>query len=130
MSPKSYSFSEETNNQLTTLAEKLGYVKGKKAPEKQLLEDILEGILSNQEFILEGSDIKELVAKGIKTTTNLKARSSDKERSQKAIEKIQNAIKECKETGVKPTKTRLNKVYGCFYDALVNYEKNNPGCFD
>ena len=126
---KTYQFSEAIDNQLSELATKLGYPKGKKMPATLLLDDILEAVLQNQELFTEDTNIKELISKGIQTTTKLKNRAVDVNRTIDAIARIESKIAFCLENNQKPTKSRLNKIHNCNYNALIEYEKNHTGIF-
>ena len=105
------------------LALKLGFkLKNGKPDVKALKDTLLNIVLLNADSI---SNIEQ-IDKAIKlySTNGIVKRNQGK--SQETIEKIENAINECIENNVEPTKTFLNKRYGINYNALKTYQELNP----
>jgi hypothetical protein len=68
----------------------------------------------------------EQIDKAIKLYSNNGIAKRNLGKSLETIEKIENAINECIENNVEPTKTLLNKRYGINYNALKTYQELNP----
>jgi len=105
------------------LAIKLGFIfKNGKPDVKALKDTLLNIVLLNADSITN----VEQVDKAIKlySTNGIVKRNQGK--SLETIEKIENAINDCLENNVTPTKTFLNKRYGINYNALKTYQELNP----
>jgi hypothetical protein len=105
------------------LAIKLGFktVRGK-GNITALKDALLNIVLMNSDNI---NDIAQ-IDKAIKLYTSNGVAKRNQGKSLETIEKIENAINECIENNVEPTKTLLNKRYGINYNALKTYQELNP----
>lgn len=99
------------------LAKKLGY-KSIKDFDQALLDMLLE----NEDNITSIENI----GKAIKLYSSNGIAQRNQKQSQATLEKIENAIQECLDNDIQPTKTYLNKRYGINYDALKRYQEQNP----
>lgn len=114
---------ETTQNPDELLAIKLGYkLKNGKGDVKALKDAIFNIVLMNADSINDISNID----KAIKLYTNNGIAKRNQENSQKALQKIEDAIHDCLENNVQPTKTLLNKRYGINYNLLKNYMEQYP----
>lgn len=105
------------------LAAKLGFKTVKGKGNVTALKDALLNIL-----LLNADNINDItqVDKAIKLYTNNGVAKRNQENSQKALQKIEDAINDCLENNVQPTKTLLNKRYGINYNLLKNYCEQYP----
>ncbi|MFM6422348.1 MAG: hypothetical protein ACKPGD_19755 [Planktothrix sp.] len=114
---------ETTQNPDELLAIKLGYkLKNGKGDVKALKDAIFNIVLMNADSINDISNID----KAIKLYTNNGIAKRNQENSQKALQKIEDAINDCLENNVNPTKTLLNKRYGINYNLLKSYCEQYP----
>ena len=114
---------ETTQNPDELLAIKLGYkLKNGKGDVKALKDALLNVVLLNEDKIIDISQID----KAIKLYTNNGVAKRNQENSQKALQKIEDAINDCLENNVQPTKTLLNKRYGINYNLLKSYCQQYP----
>lgn len=114
---------ETTPNQVELLALKLGFKTAKGKGNITALKDtLLNIVLLNAENI----NSVEQIDKAIKLYTSNGVAKRNQENSKKAIEKIEDAINDCLENNVQPTKTLLNKRYGINYNVLKNYMEQYP----
>lgn len=114
---------ETTPNPAELLALKLGFktVRGK-GNVTALKDTLLNIILMNSDNI---NDIAQ-IDKAIKLYTSNGIAKRNQENSQKALQKIEDAITDCLENNVQPTKTLLNKRYGINYNLLKAYMEQYP----
>jgi hypothetical protein len=105
------------------LAIKLGFKKQNGKADTKAFKDTLFNILL---LNIDSITSIEQIDKAIKlySTNGIVKRNLGK--SLETIEKIENAINECIENNVEPTKTFLNKRYGINYNALKTYQELNP----
>jgi hypothetical protein len=114
---------EITVNPEEQLALKLGFKTARgKGNITALKEALLNIVLMNSDNI---NDISQ-VDKAIKLYTSNGVAKRNQENSQKALQKIEDAIKDCLEKNIQPTKTLLNKRYGINYNLLKNYMEQYP----
>lgn len=114
---------ETTPNPAEQLALKLGFKTTKGKGNVTALKDTLLNILlMNSDNITDISQID----KAIKLYTSNGVAKRNQENSKKALEKIENAINDCLENNVQPTKTLLNKRYGINYNLLKAYCEEYP----
>lgn len=120
---KSTETTETTPNQAELLALKLGFKTAKGKGNITALKDTLLNIV-----LLNADNINsvEQIDKAIKLYTSNGVAKRNQENSKKAIEKIEDAINDCLENNVQPTKTLLNKRYGINYNVLKNYMEQYP----
>jgi hypothetical protein len=105
------------------LAIKLGFTfKNGKADIKTFRDTLVNIVLLNSDNITN----IEQIDKAIKLYSNNGIAKRNQENSQKALEKIENAINDCLENNVTPTKTLLNKRYGINYNLLKAYMEQYP----
>jgi hypothetical protein len=105
------------------LALKLGFKNARGKGNITALKDaLLNIVLMNSDNI---NDIAQ-IDKAIKLYTSNGVAKRNQDNSKKALEKIENAINDCLENNVQPTKTLLNKRYGINYNLLKNYQELNP----
>ena len=105
------------------LAIKLGFVfKNGKPDVKTLKDTLLNTVLMNSENI---NDIAQ-IDKAIKLYTSNGVAKRNQDNSKKALQKIEDAINDCLENNVQPTKTLLNKRYGINYNLLKTYMEQYP----
>jgi hypothetical protein len=105
------------------LAIKLGFVfKNGKPDVKALKDTLLNIVLMNSENI---NDIAQ-IDKAIKLYTSNGVAKRNQDNSKKALQKIEDAINDCLENNVQPTKTLLNKRYGINYNLLKTYMEQYP----
>ncbi|WP_190525098.1 hypothetical protein [Planktothrix sp. FACHB-1365] len=114
---------ETTQNPDELLAIKLGYkLKNGKGDVKALKDAIFNIILMNADSINDISNID----KAIKLYASNGVAKRNQENSQKALQKIEDAINECLENNMQPTKTYLNKRFGINYNLLKKYQEMYP----
>lgn len=114
---------ETTINPDEQLALKLGFKTGRGKGNITALKDaLLNIVLMNSDNI---NDIAQ-VDKAIKLYTSNGIAKRNQENSKKALEKIENAINDCLENNIQPTKTLLNKRYGINYNLLKMYMEQFP----
>lgn len=114
---------ETTQKPDEQLALKLGFKTTKGKGNVTALKDALLNIaLSHSDSI---GDIEQ-IDKAIKLYSNNGIAKRNQEQTQKTTQKIEDAIKECLENDLQPTKTYLNKRYGINYTALKKYQEENP----
>ncbi|CAD5986180.1 hypothetical protein [Planktothrix agardhii] len=106
------------------LALKLGFknARGKGGNITALKDALLNIVLMNSDNI---NDIAQ-IDKAIKLYTSNGFAKRNRDNSKKALEKIENAINDCLENNVQPTKTLLNKRYGINYNLLKTYMEQYP----
>ena len=105
------------------LAIKLGYTFNNGKPNVKALKEALLAIaVENIDNIFS----IETVDKALKLYASNGIVQKSQKRTLAANEKIENAIQECLENDIPPTKTYLNKRYGINYDALKRYQEQNP----
>lgn len=105
------------------LALKLGFkFKNGKPDSKSFKEALFNTLIENIDNISSVENIE----KAIKLYASNGIAQRNQKQSQATIEKIENAIVECLENDIPPTKTYLNKRYGINYDALKRYQEQNP----
>ncbi|MFM6204004.1 hypothetical protein [Planktothrix sp.] len=124
MTAKKQTETTETNAKPEELlAAKLGFKTVKGKGNVTALKDALLNIL-----LLNADNINDIsqIDKAIKLYTNNGVAKRNQENSQKALQKIENAINDCLENNVQPTKTLLNKRYGINYNLLKNYMEQYP----
>ena len=68
----------------------------------------------------------EQIDKAIKLYTSNGVAKRNQDNSKKALQKIEDAITDCLENNVQPTKTFLNKRYGINYTLLKTYMEQYP----
>ena len=114
---------ETTINPEEQLALKLGFknIRGK-GNITALKDALLNIILINSENI---NDIAQ-IDKAIKLYTSNGVAKRNQDNSKKALQKIEDAITDCLENNVQPTKTLLNKRYGINYNLLKTYMEQYP----
>lgn len=114
---------EITVNPEEQLALKLGFKTARgKGNITALKEALLNIVLMNSDNI---NDISQ-VDKAFKLYTSNGVAKRNRENSQKALQKIDDAIKDCLENNIRPTKTLLNKKYGINYNLLKSYMEQYP----
>ena len=105
------------------LAEKLGFKTARGKGNVTALKDaLLSIIMMNADNINDISQID----KAIKLYSNNGVAKRNQENSQKALQKIEDAINECLENNMQPTKTYLNKRFGINYNLLKKYQEQFP----
>ena len=105
------------------LAIKLGFkFKNGKADIKTFRDTLVNVVLMNSDNINDISQID----KAIKLYTSNGVAKRNQDNSKKALQKIEDAITDCLENNVLPTKTQLNKRYGINYTLLKAYMKEYP----
>ncbi|CAD5986259.1 hypothetical protein [Planktothrix agardhii] len=105
------------------LALKLGFKNARGKGNITALKDaLLNIVLMNSDNI---NDIAQ-IDKAIKLYTSNGFAKRNRDNSKKALEKIENAINDCLENNVQPTKTLLNKRYGINYNLLKTYMEQYP----
>jgi|LakMenEpi13Sep09_1017268.scaffolds.fasta_scaffold03437_3 hypothetical protein len=115
--------SETTINPDEQLALKLGFKTGRGKGNITALKDaLLNIVLMNSDNI---NDIAQ-IDKAIKLYTSNGVAKRNQDNSKKALQKIEDAITDCLENNVQPTKTLLNKRYGINYNLLKNYIEQYP----
>jgi chromosomal replication initiation ATPase DnaA len=104
------------------LAVKLGYSTNKTGLQK-LRKDLLTTIAENM-----GDNINSLesIAQALTNYKSNKLNEINQVKKDKFIEKIENAIKECEENGVKPTISYLSTRYGMSYKLVSVYALEHP----
>lgn len=114
---------ETTINPEEQLALKLGFKNTRGKGNITALKDaLLNIILLNSDNINDISQID----KAIKLYTSNGVAKRNQDNSKKALQKIEDAITDCLENNVKPTKTLLNKRYGINYNLLKAYMEQYP----
>ena len=114
---------ETTINPEEQLALKLGFkFKNGNADIKRFRDTLVNVVLLNSDNINDISQID----KAIKLYTSNGVAKRNQDNSKKALQKIEDAITDCLENNVLPTKTRLNKRYGINYTLLKAYMKEYP----
>ena len=105
------------------LAIKLGFkFKNGKADIKTFRDTLVNVVLLNSDYINDISQID----KAIKLYTSNGFAKRNQDNSKKALQKIEDAISDCLENNVQPTKTLLNKRYGINYTLLKSYMEKYP----
>lgn len=105
------------------LAAKLGFkFKSGKGDVATLTKTLLNILVINADNL----NSVEQIDKAIKLYTSNGVAKRNQENSQKALQKIEDAINDCLENNVLPTKTLLNKRYGINYNLLKNYMEQYP----
>ena len=105
------------------LALKLGFKNARGKGNITALKDaLLNIVLMNSDNI---NDIAQ-IDKAIKLYTSNGVAKRNQDNSKKALQKIEDAINDCLENNVQPTKTLLNKKYGINYNLLKNYMEQYP----
>lgn len=114
---------ETTPNPAELLALKLGFKTARGKGNITALKDTLLNIV-----LLNADSINsvEQIDKAIKLYSNNGIAKRNQENSQKALQKIEDAINDCLENNVQPTKTLLNKRYGINYNLLKAYMEQYP----
>ena len=114
---------ETTINPEEQLALKLGFKNTRGKGNITALKDaLLNIILLNSDNINDISQID----KAIKLYTSNGVAKRNQDNSKKALQKIEDAITDCLENNVLPTKTLLNKRYGINYTLLKTYMEQYP----
>ena len=114
---------ETTINPEEQLALKLGFKNTRGKGNITALKDaLLTIVLINSDYINDISQID----KAIKLYTSNGVAKRNQDNSKKALQKIEDAITDCLENNVQPTKTLLNKRYGINYNLLKTYMEQFP----
>ncbi|MFM6455584.1 MAG: hypothetical protein ACKPH7_27695 [Planktothrix sp.] len=114
---------ETTQNPDELLAIKLGFkLKNGKGDVKALKDTIFNIIQMNADNL----NSVEQIDKAIKLYTSNGVAKRNQENSQKALQKIEDAINECLKNNTEPTKTYLNKRFGINYNLLKKYQEIYP----
>ena len=114
---------ETTINPEEQLALKLGFkFKNGKADIKTFRDTLVNVVLLNSDSITN----VEQIDKAIKLYSSNGVAKRNQNNSKKALQKIEDAITDCLENNVQPTKTFLNKRYGINYTLLKAYMKEYP----
>jgi len=114
---------ETTTKPEEILAIKLGFKFKNGKPDTKTFKDTLFNILL---LNIDSITNIEQIDKAIKLYSNNGIAKRNLGKSLETVEKIENAINECIENNVEPTKTLLNKRYGINYNALKTYQELNP----
>ena len=105
------------------LAIKLGFkFKNGKADIKTFRDTLVNVVLLNSDSITN----VEQIDKAIKLYSSNGVAKRNQNNSKKALQKIEDAITDCLENNVQPTKTLLNKRYGINYTLLKSYMEQYP----
>ena len=120
---KTAEITEMIQNPAEELALKLGFKNARGKGNITALKDTLLNIV-----LLNADNITniEQIDKAIKLYTSNGIAKRNQENSKKALEKIENAINDCLENNIQPTKTLLNKRYGINYNLLKMYMEQFP----
>ena len=114
---------ETTINPEEQLALKLGFkFKNGKADIKTFRDTLVNVVLLNSDSITN----VEQIDKAIKLYSSNGVAKRNQNNSKKALQKIEDAITDCLENNVQPTKTLLNKRYGINYTLLKSYMEQYP----
>ena len=114
---------ETTINPEEQLALKLGFkFKNGKADIKTFRDTLVNVVLLNSDSITN----VEQIDKAIKLYSSNGVAKRNQNNSKKALQKIEDAITDCLENNVQPTKTLLNKRYGINYSLLKSYMEQYP----
>ena len=114
---------ETTINPEEQLALKLGFkFKNGNADIKRFRDTLVNVVLLNSDSITN----VEQIDKAIKLYTSNGVAKRNQDNSKKALQKIEDAITDCLENNVQPTKTFLNKRYGINYTLLKTYMEQYP----
>lgn len=120
---KQTEITETTAKPEELLAAKLGFkFKNGKGDVAALTKTLLNILVMNADNI----NSVEQIDKAIKLYTSNGVAKRNQENSQKALQKIEDAINDCLENNVLPTKTLLNKRYGINYALIKKYQEENP----
>ena len=114
---------ETTINPEEQLALKLGFKNTRGKGNITALKDALLNII-----LLNSDNINDIaqIDKAIKLYTSNGVAKRNQDNSKKALQKIEDAITDCLENNVQPTKTLLNKRYGINYNLLKSYMEQYP----